>query len=203
MFLADALDRNLAGAGLNEVTKHCLRLRVLGKKTIASYLFDLAKYERNLKAAHPFLARRSNFDGCIGVYQLVKGVFAEVKAGKDDLLLFQLYRTGSQYPVRTSGRNKTEKAGVLKMSFAMSMRDLIPRGVGGNNRMDVQDFELVFRRKDETSGMFGEFVWALGMSARLSGKGLKSLLKGDHCADDYSRLEYWTKLYVTTSFLAD
>ncbi|KAK4168440.1 beta-lactamase/transpeptidase-like protein [Cladorrhinum sp. PSN259] len=163
MFLADALDRNLAEApaGAEEILSYCEKVKILARQITASYLFDLVRYERDLSTRYPEVAHATQLTGCVGRYQLVKGVFADVVMRKEDGgLRFQLYGTGLQYPLRVRKRDDLdEDDGVLKVSFAMSMRDLVPHGVGGNNRMDVGDFELAFRGKDEMTGRWREFVW--------------------------------------------
>ncbi|KAK3987957.1 putative beta-lactamase [Cladorrhinum sp. PSN332] len=159
MLLADALDRNLAGAGMSEIMRHCLKLRALGRKITASYLLDLVGYEQELKREYPHIARGFEFNKCVGRYQLVEEVFTDVIMAAQGMLLFWLYGSGFRYPLRVKRVDTAEMDGELKVTFAMSMRELVPAGVGGNNRMNVKDFELVFRRKDETSGKFGEFVW--------------------------------------------
>jgi hypothetical protein len=40
----------------------------------------------------------------------------------------------------------------------MSMRELSSTGVGGKNRLPVEDFEIIFRRRD-SAGQFSELVW--------------------------------------------
>jgi hypothetical protein len=45
----------------------------------------------------------------------------------------------------------------VKMAFASSMRELLPTGVGGSNRLIVEDFVVALRRREHSR--FQEFIW--------------------------------------------
>lgn len=65
-------------------------------------------------------------------------------------LVIQLYGAGYAYLLRMS-------RGLIddEMTFASSMTELLPTGVGGTNRLKVEDFQLEFRRREKGQQSLG------------------------------------------------
>lgn len=139
---------------------HCAWVQKLARYVAASYLWDLHHYEESLCKDFPHPADPETFGGCTGRYQLTEGVFATVSvsdsAGTQPCLVFQLYGSGYAYPLRVC-RGASDDGVEVKMTFASSMSELLPTGVGGSNRLAVGDFVVIFRRREH--GRFQEFVW--------------------------------------------
>lgn len=139
----------------------CDQVQRLAHHVAASYLWDLFRYEESVRNDFPRLAEAETFGAsCIGKYQLSEEVFATVSvsdtADTQPCLVLQLYGSGYAYPLRVS-RGAGDNGVEVKMTFASSMSELLPTGVGGSNRLAVEDFVVAFRRKDQ--GQFQEFVW--------------------------------------------
>ncbi|KAK4179130.1 putative beta-lactamase [Triangularia setosa] len=156
MFLADALARKVTDP--QAIKNLCGNLDTIIRHIKGSYIRDLTQYETKLVEDYPQLACASDFVGCVGKFQLVEGVFAEVHGHAGGPLKFQLYGQGFRYPLRLK-HDCSPSYSEVTMTFAMSTKDLIPLGVGGNNRLDIRDFELVFMGRDGPSRPFGKFVW--------------------------------------------
>ncbi|KAK1826797.1 beta-lactamase/transpeptidase-like protein [Podospora conica] len=134
----------------------CDWVQELGDHVAASYLWDMHRYEESLRESFPRLADPGGFGGCIGRFQLVDEVFATTPP--EPCLVLQLYGSGHAYPLRVARGADNDGTGVkVKMTFASSMRELLPTGVGGTNRLTVDDFVVTFRRRDQ--GQFQELVW--------------------------------------------
>ncbi|KAK0673099.1 beta-lactamase/transpeptidase-like protein [Cercophora samala] len=157
MFLADALARKVTD--LRTIKNLCGHLDTIIRLVKGDYIHHLGLYETKLEDEYPQLAWASDFAACVGKFQLVPGVFAEIQGHAREALKFRLYGKGFEYPLRVRYDCSTASSEVT-MTFAMSMKDLVPLGVGGNNRLNIRDFELVFRGRDGSGRLFGEFVWA-------------------------------------------
>jgi hypothetical protein len=171
--------------GSNSINQRCAATRHVARHIRAGYLTDVVRYEQELHDNwHDPLASASgrvvDFEtlwACVGRYRLCEGVFASVQFCRsqhpaddengdgDDrrVLWFCMYETGFKYPLRVKRdaprpHDPKPNKGELTVTFAMPMKDLIPLGVGGTNRLAVEDFVLVFRKRDERE-RFGEFVW--------------------------------------------
>jgi hypothetical protein len=111
-----------------------------------------------------------------GRYQLTEGIFATVSVGSsatthnhtaihidvdetqpDPCLVLRLYGSDYAYPLRVSGSASDDDGVEVKMAFASSMRELLPTGVGGSNRLIVEDFVVALRRREHSR--FQEFIW--------------------------------------------
>ncbi|KAK0708018.1 beta-lactamase/transpeptidase-like protein [Lasiosphaeris hirsuta] len=147
--------------------QRCEAFKVLAKSLASSYLWDVCHYEQSLTAEFPQLADPEAFKACVGTYQIAEGVFAMVSKGKHSTfedpsgipcLQFRLYGNGYPYPLRVSkGAFNSDQS--IKMTFAMSMAELAPLGVGGNNRLDAKDFHIEFCNKNDDA--FERFVWVV------------------------------------------
>ncbi|KAK3349822.1 beta-lactamase/transpeptidase-like protein [Lasiosphaeria hispida] len=147
--------------------QRCDALKDLAKTLASSYLWDVCHYDQSLAAEFPRLADPEAFKACVGTYQIAEGVFATVSEGKHSAaeypsgvpcLQLRLYGNGYPYPLRLSkGASNTDRR--IKMTFAMSMAELTPLGVGGNNRLDAKDFHIEFR--DRENDAFHKFVWVV------------------------------------------
>jgi len=154
----------------------CDRVQELAHHVAASYLWDLYHYEESLRKAFPRLADPEAFGGCIGRYQLTEGIFATVSVGSsatshnhtathvdvdetqpEPCLVLRLYGSGYAYPLRVSRGTSDDDGVEVKMTFASSMRELLPTGVGGSNRLIVEDFLVTFQQRE--CSQFQEFVW--------------------------------------------
>ncbi|KAK4198733.1 beta-lactamase/transpeptidase-like protein [Triangularia verruculosa] len=156
MFLADALARKVTNP--RAIKTLCSNLDTVIRHIKGSYIRDLALYETRLDELYPCVADANDFAGCIGRFQLAEGVFADIFRDVGDALKFQLYGQGFRYPLRVR-HDICAASSDVTMTFAMSMKDLVPLGVGGNNRLDIRDFELVFKGRDGPGGPFEAFVW--------------------------------------------
>lgn len=139
----------------------CNRVQSLADRVAASYLWDLFLYEESVRNNFPRPANVETFGAsCIGRYQLTDGVFATVSVSDtvntQPCLVVQLYGAGYAYPLRVSCGD-SDNGVEVKMTFASSMSELLPTGVGGSNRLAVEDFVVAFRRKEQ--GQFQELVW--------------------------------------------
>ncbi|KAM7208336.1 Beta-lactamase/transpeptidase-like protein [Naviculisporaceae sp. PSN 640] len=156
---------------VNAILSKC---KVLAQRIAASYLWELVKYEDKLSRDFPTLADNETYAAaCVGTYQFCEGIFAVISAGPDETLEFQLYGKGFRYPLRvrqgTSASSAEDVGGRLAMAFAMPMSELTPTGVGGSNRLDVEDFVIVFEGKDE-EGRFKRFAWNFARAKSVNGR---------------------------------
>lgn len=156
MFLADALARKATDPRALQTL--CANLDTVVRHIKGSYIRDLALYETRLEREYSQLACAEDFPGCVGRFRLVPGVFAEIQGHAGGSLRFQLYGKGFEYPLRAR-HDCCAVSSEVTMTFAMPMRDLVPLGVGGNNRLNIRDFELVFRGRRASGRPFEEFVW--------------------------------------------
>ncbi|KAK3332780.1 beta-lactamase/transpeptidase-like protein [Cercophora scortea] len=152
----------LARAFINE---SCRNTRTVAAFIAAQYISELVHYESRLANEYE-IADPVQYASCVGTYQLTDGIFAVVSEGKV-ALEFQLYGKGFKYPMRVKVREPlihSKSSGVhhdekqVVMTFAIPMADLVPTGVGGSNRLDVDDFKIIFKRFNEL-GVPGEFTW--------------------------------------------
>ncbi|KAK0744421.1 beta-lactamase/transpeptidase-like protein [Apiosordaria backusii] len=161
MFLADALARKVTDP--RAIKNLYSSLDTIIRHIKGSYIRDLVLYETKLEEEYPLVASVDDFAGCLGKFQLVEGVFAVINGSHRGVLKFQLYGQGFKYSLRVK-HDSSARASEVTMTFTMPMRDLVPHGVGGNNRLDIRDFELVFRGREQNGGSFGEFVWVFDRS---------------------------------------
>ncbi|GAB1315467.1 hypothetical protein MFIFM68171_05677 [Madurella fahalii] len=159
-----------ADEGAEYVRRQCDAARQIGLHIRAGYLSDVVRYELALQEGYhgPERTDAGRYAGCVGRYRLCAGVWAAVGVFADGdgdegvegkTLRFWMYERGFKYPLRVrKGRPWDGEADEVAMTFAMPMEELIPLGVGGSNRLAVEDFVLVFRNKDR-KGRFGEFIW--------------------------------------------
>lgn len=152
------------GAGGTDLMHQCAMSKLLGCYIASTYLWDVYRYEEALAGQYPILADPKVFAACIGRYMLVDGIFATVSVSQtevndgvtQDHLTLRLYDSNHLYPLRV-WVGTTPEGPSVRMTFAMSMKDLVKTGVGGSNRLDVEDFVLEFRLRDQ--GLFQEFMW--------------------------------------------
>lgn len=175
MVLADALyyqTKSQTTLSPSQMTKRISAMlsksKVLAQRIAASYIFELVKYEDTLAKNFPNKADNQTYAAaCVGKYQFCKGIFAAVSAGQTGTLEFQLYGEGFRYPLRV---RKSEGAGAgLAMTFAMPMSELTPTGIGGSNRLEVEDFVIVFDGEDE-EGRFKWFTWNFARAKSVRGR---------------------------------
>lgn len=148
------------------VAEQCARVREAGRFISAQYLCDVLRYETDLVRCYPDYLDAERYGAYAGRYQLTEGIFASVEAdwGK---LWFRLYDLPMRYPLRCNVAWKVGGGGggrrkLMKATFAMSMRELLPTGVGGENRLTLKEFDLVFREGE--GGRPVGFYWAFNPS---------------------------------------
>ncbi|KXX83065.1 Beta-lactamase [Madurella mycetomatis] len=168
------------------IRRKCDAARQIGQHIRAGYLYDVLRYEMALQEGYhpPEWTDADRYGGCVGRYRLcegvwaVVGVFAEGNGGGDvegKALRFWMYERGFKYPLRVKkGSPEGNDGDRITMTFAMPMDELIPLGVGGNNRLAVEDFVLVFRNRDG-KGRFGEFAWNFDREGVQEGSDLNKL----------------------------
>ena len=89
------------------------------------------------------------------VGQDVSTTITEEKRG----LILRLYGTGYRYLLRELHQMVQGNEGLEKtMTFAQPMAELIPSGIGGTNRLKVEDFVVVFKRETMV-GQWKGFEW--------------------------------------------
>lgn len=143
----------------------CSKVEVAAQRIAASYLWEVTRYEDRLLSEYPYLADGKIYGSCVGRYQFCEGIFATVQVvegdnSKSGSLEFRLYGGGFGYPLRVSRAHGIEATdeGVVNMTFAVPMGNLIRTGVGGSNRLGVEDFRVVFGGRDGR-GRYGWFLW--------------------------------------------
>ncbi|KAK0616992.1 beta-lactamase/transpeptidase-like protein [Immersiella caudata] len=143
---------------------HCEQVKPLACFVAGKYLQEVYKYEQELKMTYPSWPISTFFEGCLGTYELTDGIFATISARESDgRLIFQLYGNGYPYELRLP---QSTSSALNKMTIAASMTDLLPTGVGGNNRLDLKGFEIEFQRKEARTGKWQEFVWDFSMTGK-------------------------------------
>lgn len=168
------------------VRRKCDAARQIGQHIRAGYLSDVLRYEMALQEGYhpPERTDAGRYGECVGRYRLCEGVWAAVGVladgdgggdVEDKALRFWMYERGFKYPLRVKkGSPGGGDGDQITMTFAMPMEELIPLGVGGSNRLAVEDFVLVFRNRDG-KGRFGEFVWNFDREGVQGGSGLEKL----------------------------
>ncbi|KAK0655414.1 beta-lactamase/transpeptidase-like protein [Cercophora newfieldiana] len=144
-----------------EFIQNCSKVKDLASLVASEYLLGVYNYETELETySWPVPA---SFRSCIGRYELAPGIFVTISVRRsDDRLIFQLYGGGYEYPLRL----RLDTGTSVKMTIATSMVELLPTGVGGNNRLELKGFEIEFRRKE--SGHFEDLVWDFSMTGKTS-----------------------------------
>ncbi|KAK0629298.1 beta-lactamase/transpeptidase-like protein [Bombardia bombarda] len=159
MLLADCLFRT--GDAGEYILNRCRRTRLMARHIAAAYLYHLTRYEDTLATKFPTLADPATFAGCIGRYQLCDGIYVTVSAGKykgENCLQLQMYDLEFRYPLRVRKDNKQSEAAVV-MTMAMPMEELVVTGVGGKNRLTIEDWTVSFRQRDAMTGTFSIMGW--------------------------------------------
>ncbi|CCC12548.1 hypothetical protein SMACR_06956 [Sordaria macrospora] len=150
------------GSVVVAVKKACEDTEKMARAIQIDYLYDLARYENSLASRFRKLdpassGRDTVTAGLEGRYELTQKIFITITAEQKGLIL-RLYGVGYGYLLREA-KNPSEKTGLEKtMTFAQPMTDLIPTGVGGANRLKVEDFVVVFKRAKE-DGEWEGFEW--------------------------------------------
>lgn len=147
------------------VRKACEDTEKMARAIQIDYLYDLARYEHTLASRFRELDPATvgvETRGLEGRYELTKDVFITITAEPKGLML-RLYGTGYGYSLRelraSHRENTPEREGLQKiMTFAQPMAELIPTGVGGTNRLKVEDFTVVFK-KEKAGGEWAGFEW--------------------------------------------
>ncbi|KAK0640829.1 beta-lactamase/transpeptidase-like protein [Cercophora newfieldiana] len=153
----------MATQGDAEFIQNCNKVKDLACLVATNYLQEVCKYEEDLNECYPSWPVPASFHGCVGTYKLADGIFVTISQRESDgRLIFQLYGDGYEYPLRLSRDMGTS----VKMTIATSMTELLPTGVGGNNRLELKGFEIEFQGKDPVSREFSEFVWDFSMTGR-------------------------------------
>lgn len=149
MLLADLL------LSPGDAGERCSKATWMAQRISAQYLHDVARYERVLENEYRELMVKEKYMGCIGVYRLTEGIVMKVEETESGLRL-RMYDQEFLYPLRV--KQASDNGSQVTATFAMSMRELSSTGVGGKNRLSVEDFEIIFRGKD-SAGRFSELVW--------------------------------------------
>lgn len=148
------------GSIVEAVKRACQATEMMGRAIQIDYLYDLARYEHALSSRFRELGPASNGivrEGLEGRYELIKDVFVTITT-EDRGPIMRLYGTGYGYLLREN-KNSSEQTGLEKtMTFAQPMTELIARGVGGTNRLRIDDFVVVFKRTNADDAWEG-FEW--------------------------------------------
>ncbi|KAK3380900.1 beta-lactamase/transpeptidase-like protein [Podospora didyma] len=172
MLLADCLFHNLSS---DQIAAQSLRTKQTAQYIAASYVYRLVQYESRLASAYEEIdchAVPDRYNPFMGTFYLTSDIYAKVhpKRGYKDLQ-FNLYRQEKfSYSLRLK-RGSSPEDETCSMTFAMPMTELVYHGVGGNNRLDVKDFEITFQAKTFTANgldRFDEFVWVFVRSWMLT-----------------------------------
>jgi len=143
--------------------EQCEKVKSLACLVASKYLLEVRKYEEELSRGYPSWPIPDSFPGCVGTYELTEGIFVTISVRElDKRLLFRLYGEGYPYALRLR-RGATPTA---RMSFATSMAEILPTGIGGNNRLDPKGFEIELRNRDAASGLFQELIWDFSMTGK-------------------------------------
>ncbi|KAK3401548.1 beta-lactamase/transpeptidase-like protein [Sordaria brevicollis] len=149
------------GSVMERVKQACRDTERMAKAIQIDYLHDLTKYEHALTSRFRKLGPASNgtaAEELEGRYELNKDVFITITT-EDRGPILRLYGTGYGYLLRHSHGKNTVTDGLEKtMTFAQPMAELIARGVGGTNRLRIEDFVVVFKRAS-TDGAWEGFEW--------------------------------------------
>ncbi|KAK4444525.1 beta-lactamase/transpeptidase-like protein [Podospora aff. communis PSN243] len=146
----------MATKGDPEFEENCAAVMHLACFAAAKYLQAVHQYEEDLKQMYPSWPIPVSFKDCLGTYELTDGgILATISERKSDgRLVFELHGTEYAYPLRL----RKGTGSITKMTIATSMTELLPTGVGGNNRLELRGFEIEFQ--DD----FKEFVWDFSMT---------------------------------------
>ncbi|KAK1774112.1 beta-lactamase/transpeptidase-like protein [Copromyces sp. CBS 386.78] len=162
LFLAESDSRSDTGSVVAAVKRACEDTKKMARAIQIDYLYDLARYEHTIalrfREQDPASNRRDTA-GLEGRYELTHNVFITITAEQRGLIL-RLYGTGYGYLLRELRQENISKPNGLQktMTFAQPMAELIPSGVGGTNRLKVDDFVVVFKR-GKVGGEWGGFEW--------------------------------------------
>ncbi|KAL0467619.1 beta-lactamase/transpeptidase-like protein [Neurospora intermedia] len=166
LFLAesDSDSRHGTRAVIKEVKKACEDTAKMARAIQIDYLYDLAKYEHTLASrfrevvSPPGGTGKTELERFQGRYELTQDVFITITEEKRGLIL-RLYGTGYRYLLRELHQMVQGNEGLEKtMTFAQPMAELIPSGIGGTNRLKVEDFVVVFKRETMV-GQWKGFEW--------------------------------------------
>jgi CubicO group peptidase (beta-lactamase class C family) len=161
---ANAVGMLMSTHGDAEFMQNCSKVKHLACVVAATYLRAVCQHERDVGDVDAISKFREtiSYDCFAGTYELASGIFATVSVRQSgNPLVFQLYGSGYEYPLRMRRDRKT----TAYMSIVASMSDLLPTGVGGNKWLGTNGFDLVFQRK-EPAGYFEEFVWDFSMTGK-------------------------------------
>ncbi|KAJ4385174.1 hypothetical protein N0V85_008167 [Neurospora sp. IMI 360204] len=164
LYLAESDAHHGTGSVVEAVKRACEDTEKMARAIQIDYLYDLARYENSLASRFRDLDPASNgrdTAGLEGRYELTNDVFITITAEQRGLIL-RFYGTGYGYLLRElrEDKNPSEQTGSEKtMTFAQPMAELIPTGVGGTNRLKVEDFVVVFKRVKAGGVEWEGFEW--------------------------------------------
>ncbi|KAK3492198.1 beta-lactamase/transpeptidase-like protein [Neurospora hispaniola] len=151
-----------AGSVIKTVRRTCEDTKKMARAIQIDYLYNLARYEHTLasrfrEVASPPDAGETELERFQGRYELTQDVFITITGEKRGLVL-RLYGTGYGYLLRELHERVDNEELEKTMTFAQPMAELIPSGVGGTNRLKVEDFVVVFKR-ETMAGEWKGFEW--------------------------------------------
>ncbi|KAK3345112.1 beta-lactamase/transpeptidase-like protein, partial [Neurospora tetraspora] len=164
LYLAESDAHHDTGSVVAAVKRACEDTEKMARAIQIDYLYDLARYENSLASRFRDLdpaSNRRDTAGLEGRYELTNDVFITITAEQRGLIL-RFYGTGYGYLLRElrEDKNPSEQTGSEKtMTFAQPMAELIPTGVGGTNRLKVEDFVVVFKRAKAGGVEWEGFEW--------------------------------------------